>query len=173
MIHISSYGYAFLDYHIFTLLEYILIIFFLYLGAAMCKNTVSNDSLCNIKLSFWNLHGYKSRSIGNKLKDTDFLHEIQDSHVIGLAETHIHDETMDELIIPGYKLFAYKNGKKNVKSNTAPGGLAIFIKEKFVKFFNQVKIDDENTVWIKLKKELVGDEDIFIGTSYLSPNYNS
>ena len=105
----------------FILLGYIVVNF--YLGAEMCKIIVSNDSYRNIKLSFWNLHGYKSRLIGNKLKDTDFLQEIQDSHVIGLAETHIHDEIMDQLIIPGYKLFSYKNGKKNVKSNTAPGGL--------------------------------------------------
>ena len=140
----------------------------------MCKKPVSNELNHNIKISFWNLHGYKSRLIGNKLRDTDFLHEIKDSHVIGLAETHVHDGIMDDLIIPGYKLLSYKNGKKNLKSKTAPGGLAIFIKESFINKFTEVKTEDENTIWIKMKKELVGyEEDIFLGTSYLSPNWNN
>ena len=140
----------------------------------MCKKPVSNELNHNIKISFWNLHGYKSRLIGNKLRDTDFLHEIKDSHVIGLAETHVHDGIMDDLIIPGYKLLSYKNGKKNLKSKTAPGGLAIFIKESFINKFTEVKTEDENTIWIKMKKELVGYEgDIFLGTSYLSPNWNN
>jgi hypothetical protein len=135
--------------------------------------SVSSNSIDNFKISFWNLHGYKSQIIGNKLADTDFLCEIQISHVVGLAETHIHDEILEDLIIPGYKLVSYKNGKKNLKSHTAPGGLAIFIKENITKYFSEIKTDDENTIWLKMKKELVGgEEDIFLGTSYLSPSTN-
>ena len=75
--------------------------------------SVSSNSVNNFKISFWNLHGYKSQIIGNKLADADFLFEIKDSHVVGLAETHIHDEILEYLTIPGYKLVSYKNGKKN------------------------------------------------------------
>ena len=59
------------------------------------------------------------------------MHEIKGSHVIGLAETHIHDGIMDDLRMSGDKFFSHKNGKNNLKSNlksnTALGGFAIFI----------------------------------------------
>ena len=57
-----------------------------------------------------------------------------------------------------------------MKSHTASGGVAVFIKDNFTKYFSEVRTDDQNTIWLKMKKELVGgEEDIFLGTTYLSP----
>ena len=77
----------------------------------------------------WNIHGYYSRDIGNKLKDKDFLRTIHNVDFIGISETHIHDEVIDDLSIPGFQCLSFKNRKKNLRSNTGSGGIAVFIKD--------------------------------------------
>ena len=123
-----------------------------------------------LKFCIWNIHGYKSRQIGNKLHSDDFLNTIKDEDVIGLSETHIHDEIVEYLSIPGFKRISHKKQKKNLKSNTAPGGIAIFVKENLSKFFSGENTDNEDTIWVKIKKDISGgNNDIFIGTHYVSP----
>ena len=92
----------------------------------MCKGHVNRiDKLpefyLDINISFWNIHGFNSRLIGSKLKDTDFLKEIRNSHIVGLVETHIHDDITDLLAIPGFKLFSHKNGKKKFEKQHRAG----------------------------------------------------
>ena len=50
-----------------------------------------------MKISSWNLNGYKSRHFGSKLVHEDFLNEIGGSDIVGLTETHIHKEILSEL----------------------------------------------------------------------------
>ena len=124
------------------------------------------------KLNFcsWNIHGYHSRDIGNKLKDHDFLRNIQNDDFVGISETHMHDEVIDDLSIPGYHCLSFKNRKKNVKSNTAPGGIAVFVKDHLVKLFSVLELGNDDAIWVKLKKELIGEErDIYIATCYFNP----
>ena len=87
------------------------------------------------KCAFWNIRGYNSRVIGKKLKSEDFLKSMEGYDVIGLAETHIHSGVIDDLAIPGYILIDYINRECNRKSNTAPGGIALFCKESISKQF--------------------------------------
>ena len=123
-----------------------------------------------LKICTWNINGYNSRSIGVKLIDKEFLRILKDVDVVGLTETHMHSEKMEHLNIPGFQLLGYKNGKKNVKSHTAPGGIAIFAKENVFKLFKIMKTDNEDVIWTKIKKELIGTKkDIYLGTCYLSP----
>ena len=92
----------------------------------------NSKNICNaesINYAFWNIGGFKSKIIGNKLVSKDFLNEIQGNDFIGLAETHIHSAVLGDLAIPGYVLLKYINRKRNPKSHTAPGGLALFCKE--------------------------------------------
>ena len=117
------------------------------------------------KLNFclWNIHGHNSREIGNKLNDKDFLNTIQNADFVGLTETHIHNEIIEKLSIPGYHRLCFKNKKKNLKSNTAPGGIAVFIKDHLFKLFSVIELGNEDVIWVKLKKELIGeDRDIYI-----------
>lgn len=65
-----------------------------------------------IKISCWNIQGFKSRILGNKLNDPDFLNEINDSDVIGVLETHIFNEILEKLDIAGFTRIKYKNRKK-------------------------------------------------------------
>ena len=58
---------------------------------------------------------------------------------IGLTETHMHTEVLDKLNIPGYELFHYVNETKNLKSHTAPIGIAVFVKENIFDYFKLEK----------------------------------
>ena len=91
----------------------------------MCfhKPKIPVTTLNKLKFCIWNIHGCKSRQLGNKLQNEMFLNIQNDVDLIGLTETHIHEGTLEHLSIPGFQLKSYKNQKKNLKSNTAPGAL--------------------------------------------------
>ena len=125
----------------------------------------------DLKVCSWNIHGYKSRQIGNKLHSEDFLNIIKDQDIISLTETHIHDEILEHLSIPGYKRICHKNRVKNEKSRTAAGGIAIFVKECLEKSFSNVYSDNEDTIWVTLKNDASNNASrkIFLASLYISP----
>ena len=123
-----------------------------------------------LKISSWNINGYNSRNIGNKLLDKDFLDEIKHDGLVGIVETHIYDEILDALSIPGFKLLTHKNRAFNKRSKKGDGGIAVFIKEELTKYVIPQMNENPDSVWVKIKKEISGeDDDIFIGTFYLVP----
>ena len=123
-----------------------------------------------IKISSWNIHGYKSKYIGNKLNDSDFLKEIKDDVIVGLVETHMHDDIVENLCIPGFELLSFKNRPLNKNSKTSSGGVAFFVKDSVSRFITKVDNDNKDSLWLKLKKDQLGvHEDIFIGLIYISP----
>ena len=96
---------------------------------------------------------------------------LQDVDFVALTETHMYDEISDNLNMPGFECIAFKNRKQNSKSRTAAGGIAIFAKVIIVNLFQVVKCDNQDAIWVKMKKEITGEEkDIFIGTYYISPS---
>ena len=80
-----------------------------------------------IQVSSWNIHGYKSKIIGNKLNDTEFLREIKNDDIVALIETHIHREVEDELSIPGFRRLNHKNRSLDKNSFKSSGGIAVFV----------------------------------------------
>ena len=90
---------------------------------------------------------------------------------IGLTETHMHTEILDKMNIPGFYRFHTKNQQKNEKSNKAPKGIAVFVKESIKDMFKLEKMNNDDVIWVKMKKEISGqNKDIFIGTCYLNPS---
>ena len=125
----------------------------------------------NLKFCSWNIQGYNSRQIGNKFRDKEFLGCFGGVDFLGLTETHIHEEILDEMNVPGFCRLKMKNQPKNAKSNTAQKGIAIFVREEFKKFFHLVPMDNEDVIWVKLRKEDTGrGRDVYIGTCYLNPS---
>ena len=84
----------------------------------------------SLKICAWNINGFFSRIIGNKFLDQDFAKVVGEIDLLCLTETHIYKDISENLSIPGFQLLGYKNHKKNSKSNTAQGGIAIFAKSK-------------------------------------------
>lgn len=105
----------------------------------------------NLNISFWNINGYKSRIVENKLTDPDFVMEIQKSDIITLGETHIHDDILEKLTIPGFVLLKYKNRKKS-SQNSSSGGIAIFAKNEIKKIIYPVETGNQDIIWLKLNK---------------------
>ena len=124
-----------------------------------------------LKFCSWNIHGYKSREIGNKFCDEEFLNIFKNNDFIGLTETHLHDEILDKMNIPGFHCMKVKNRRKNLKSNTAAKGIAVFVNDNIKELFSVVEIDNEDVIWVKISKELSGEEkDLYIGTCYFKPS---
>ena len=127
-----------------------------------------------LKISCWNIQGYKSHILGNKLNDPDFLSEINDSDVVGILETHIYNEILEKLDIAGFTRLTYKNRKKFKKENKSSVGIALFIKHKIVKLLDPFKTKNEDIIWLKLKKQYHGNpNDIYLGSVYLSEENGS
>ena len=105
-----------------------------------------------MKISSWNLNGYKSRHFGSKLVHEDFLNEIGQSDIVGLTETHIHKEILSELHIPGYNRIAYKNEIKTGRKGH--GGIAVFIKEHLTKKVTPIQTDREYSIWVRIKQAI-------------------
>ena len=132
----------------------------------------------DLKICSWNIHGYNSRHIGNKLLSEAFLDIINGQDIVSLTETRIHEEILEHLIIPVYKRICHKNQTKKLKISHCRGGggggrgIATFVKEHLAKLFSYVHSDDEDTVWVKFKNDVSakGSSNIFLGTLYISPS---
>ncbi len=79
------------------------------------KGTPRRQLVC----SFWNIEGYKSQVIGNKLEDPEFENVIRRSDILGLAELHANQEVS----IPGFKNIKQKNREKKTKGPKLSGAL--------------------------------------------------
>ena len=122
-----------------------------------------------IQISSWNIHGYKSKIVDNKLTDSSFLKEIENDDLISLVETH-NSDINDNLSIPGFKRVKVKNRQ----SKKSSGGLAYFAKERIFKSIIPITTTNEDTLWIELKKDVFdGKNDIYIGAVYLTPYKNN
>ena len=54
------------------------------------------------------------------------------------------------------------------------GGIGVFVREEIKDLVQVLDNDNEDSIWIKIKKEkFKGNEDIYIGSYYVSPEGNS
>ena len=125
---------------------------------------IKNSS--EIKICFWNVHGIKSKIIGDKLLDPEFLGNLRNSDVVSLAELHTEEEGV---FLPGYRLLKQKIRKKVHKGPKIGGGIAVFVREELGDLAHVVPNTNENSIWIHIKNESEGGRDIFIGSYYVSP----
>ena len=54
--------------------------------------------MSSLDISLWNIHGYKSQYIGNKLNDPEFLELLEGRDIVGIGELH----AKEEVSIPGF-----------------------------------------------------------------------
>ena len=126
-----------------------------------------------IRHCFWNIQGYKSQILGNKLLNADFIDEIKNCDIVGLAETHIHEQILPELDIPGYIRRHYKNRKAHSNGKGGSGGVAVFCKPDLAKFVSPENNAHDDVIWVKIGKEAYGGkENIYLATCYISPSGN-
>ena len=119
-----------------------------------------------IVCSYWNIQGYKSKIVGNKLEDPEFLNIISGSDILGIAELHANIEVS----IPGFKCMKQKIRGKKFKGPKIAGGIGFFVRNEISHYVQVVPNSNIDSIWIKLQKKFLGEtDDIFIGTYYGSP----
>ena len=119
-----------------------------------------------INCAYWNINGCKSKIVGNKLIDPEFLDVISTNDIVGLAELHCDKDVS----IPGFKCVKQKISEKKFKGPKIAGGLGLFVKTEIAHLVEAVPNKNDDSIWIKLKKGATrNSEDIFIGTYYVSP----
>ena len=131
---------------------------------SIVSNPVSPNAL---KYCFWNIRGYNSRIIGNKLIHKDFLDNIENCDIVGIAETHIHADVLNKLSIPGFERINYIIRNANAKGKGS-GGVAVFCKLHLTKYVTPVSKGNNDVAWVKIDKSLCG-KDIFLGTVISAP----
>ncbi len=123
-------------------------------------------SLDTIKLCYWNIHGWSSKIIGDKLCDEEFLGKVLNYDIVALAELH----SEKQLSLPGFINIKQKIRTKSHKGPKISGGIAIFIKNKYEDMIEPIPNKNPDSIWVKIKKEKCGEiGDIFIGSFYVSP----
>ena len=126
-------------------------------------------SLKSIHVGHCNINGFKSKLLGNKIENKDFLSCIKKCDIIGLTETHSSKE--DILNIPGFS-DPFSVSRRKSKNNKNSGGIGVYVRTYLIdsEAVCQVNTHNKNSVWLKLRKDKFDEpEDTFIGTFYLSP----
>ena len=121
------------------------------------------------KLSFfaWNINGLSSKSLGDKLRNTDCLSMINSFDFIILSETR----KRVSVDVEGFKIVTTSTLKTR-KGGRNSGGLALLYKSKFNDWIS-VEKESANFLWFKISKEYTKTaRDIYVCGAYIPP-YNS
>ena len=98
--------------------------------------------------------------------DKEFLEKISNCDIVALSELH----SDKELSLPGFESLKQKIRKKTHDGPKISGGIGIFIKEEVKHLVQLLPNENQDSIWIKIKKEACNEpEDIFIGSFYVSP----
>ena len=55
--------------------------------------------MTSLGLCYWNVHGHKSKCVGNKLFDSEFLALLQGRDIVGIGELHAEAEVSIQAFI--------------------------------------------------------------------------
>ena len=134
----------------------------------MCRGVMLPHLPVNsLNSCYWNIHGWTSKEIGSKLTDLEFLDKISKCDIVALSELHCDKEVS----LPGFISVKQKIRKKLHKGPKISGGIGIFVKEEYKHLIQVVATENQNSIWVKIKKEFCGEnEDIFLGSFYVSPD---
>ena len=130
------------------------------------RGSETSEKSKSLKVCYWNIHGWSSKIIGNKLEDSDFLEKIANCDIVALSELH----SDKELSLPGFIRIKQKIRKKLHKGPKIAGGLCIFVKEDCEHLVQLLPSENQDSIWVRIKKEKCNEpEDIYIGSFYVSP----
>ncbi len=129
---------------------------------------VIDSNVPGLTIGYWNINGYKSKILGQKIRDKEFLETIGKCDIIGIGEV----QSEREIDIDGYVCKKQKIRAKTTKGPKISGGIGVFIKKHLSHLVELVANDNDDSIWILLKPELTKySQNIYLGTYYVSP-YN-
>ena len=110
---------------------------------------------------------YNVEGIVSKLKDTDFVEFALKFDFITFVETFV--EHFSSSLFSAYTCFVAP-AKKLSSQGRRSGGVVVLIKNIFLPYVKQVKMDFDNTIVLEVNKELFGtDSNVFIVSTYINP----
>ena len=84
---------------------------------------INNTAISGIlRIGIWNIHGYKSKELGNKIKQTEVIEIIKRHDIFGVVESHA--ESNSDLEVEGFKYYARARPKSGTKYSG--GGCVIY-----------------------------------------------
>ena len=118
-----------------------------------------------LRLGMLNCHG-----IIEKFDTPEFQDLVSSNDIFGVCETWLSDNNAP-INIPGFNF--YPLNRKN--EMVTRGGLGVFIKVELKKHVKVMyNISSENILWCKVTKTFLNfDEDLYIGITYIPPEYSS
>ena len=111
----------------------------------------------HLRIGFWNLNGFNSNILGNKLKTNDFLSIINKHDIFALVETHASYET--EMNISKLKHFSKCS---NQSINRSSERLSLFINQKLAKGVTHTQSENKNIIWCRLEETYLNFHRIYI-----------
>ena len=119
-----------------------------------------------LRIGFWNINGYSSSILGNKLGTDDFMDVINKHDIFAIVETHAtHDAKLS------IRNFEHLIKCRDKPGKRAFGGLSVYISRKLSEGVSYVPTENKNAIWCKLDRIYFNlQNDIYIGTVYLSPS---
>ena len=104
---------------------------------------------------YWNIHGHRSKIVGDKLSDPEFLDQLKGIDIVGIGELHAGGEVG----IPGFVSIKQKIRKKKFRGPKLAGGIGVFVREDVRSLVELLDNSNEDSIWIKIKKEKCGGKD--------------
>ncbi len=126
-------------------------------------DTCRHPDNASLTCGYWNINGHRSKYLGDKLIDPEFIEIIHGCDIVGLGE--IQAEGIVD--IPGFKNIKQKFREKISLGPKIAGGLGVFIRDEISELVELVPNSCADSIWIKIKAE-----DTYIGTYYVSPQYS-
>ena len=128
------------------------------------KTLNKKSTLSSVKFLNYNVCGLNS-----KLDNADFINMIIKYDVITLTETFIMNEFKNCLYFKDYCIFTAKAKKLSLHGRSS-GGVIVMVKRKLEKYIEKISTDLDNTIILKLSKDLMATtKDIMYIATYIPP----
>ena len=122
-----------------------------------------------MNIGYWNVNGYKSKFLGDKFRDQEFLKIIGECDILGIGE--IQSEV--EVGIEGFICKKHKIREKKSKGPKISGGIGLFVKGHVSHLVEVIPNNNDDSIWVRIKNEKNSLHDIYLGTFYVSPQYQN
>lgn len=136
-------------------------------GTRSVPSFVSLDNAACNSLRFLN---YNVGGLLVKFDNAEFMSFITSHDFVCLTETHFCGDVLDSNYLKDFSVFI-ANAKKLSHHGRLSGGVVVLVKNTFVSYVERVAVDVENTVVLRLSKELFGtSKDVMFISSYIPPH---
>ena len=124
---------------------------------------ITEQNRTNLKMCSWNIRGLTLEKLEQNILGNFF----QEFDIISLSETWFLDDY--EIQIPGFRMHASNRPHVNINAKRGSGGIAIYVKLELDKFVSHISNYKDNIVWCSLKKGIISDKPIALGSIYFPP----